>query len=306
MHCDHAQLRILLFGPPTFLKGDQQVRPGIASSTLETLAFLLSNHGRQVSRDTLLDTLWQGRDDARARSALNTTTWRIKNASALAPYIALETSDITISLVCRPGVRLDLYDLEQAVDAAHKLCESGNDLLPLDVRDALVNAVESYTTRFMPTLDSSWVIVERERCRTLYIRGLLMLMHDAAARCDYEAAINWGQKILAKDPYREITQREVMWLYVMNGQRCDALRHYKRYVDTLKREIGLEPLKDTEMLYNLVRKDASCGAPNIKDFRKNRRGLSPQSFAGYLTATNFNRKSIYMSLRSETPAGLSK
>jgi DNA-binding SARP family transcriptional activator len=81
-------------------------------------------------------------------------------------------------------------------------------------------------------------------------------MQDAACRRDYEEALGYGRRILAADPFRERVQCEVMWLYVLNGQRPQALRQFEAFRRQIAREMNVAPMAETRALADYIRRGA--------------------------------------------------
>ena len=82
-------------------------------------------------------------------------------------------------------------------------------------------------------------------------------MRDAAVRGELDNALLFGQEILEIDPFREGTQREVMVLYVRNGQRVRAIRQYRALKTLLQAELKIEPMFETTNLYCRITENQS-------------------------------------------------
>jgi len=65
----------------------------------------------------------------------------------------------------------------------------------------------------------------------------------------YDKGLLYGQKILELDPLREEVQRDMMRLYVANGQRPLAIRQYQMCCNLLAEELGITPMEETQALY---------------------------------------------------------
>ena len=100
------------------------------------------------------------------------------------------------------------------------------------------------------------------------MRGLSILLRDCAARRDYEEALGYGRRILAADPFREQVQCEVMWLYVLNGQRPQALRQFETYRRQIAREMNVAPMAETRALADYVRggQEAAVDFAELRSF----------------------------------------
>ena len=71
----------------------------------------------------------------------------------------------------------------------------------------------------------------------------------------WEAAIGYGQKLLAHDPLLEHVHRSVIRCYLELGARGAAIRQYGSCVECLRKELGIEPMEETMILYRSI-----CGA----------------------------------------------
>jgi DNA-binding SARP family transcriptional activator len=62
-------------------------------------------------------------------------------------------------------------------------------------------------------------------------------------------ALTYGQKILAADPLREDVHRQMMRMYMRNGQRSLAVKQYNTCFESLKAELGIPPMPETQELF---------------------------------------------------------
>lgn len=243
---------VTLFGSLSIRAADGRWRTSLSGSAGEVFAYLVTNAGRGVRRERLADLFWTEAEPARARAALNTAVWRINKAIARLKGIQLRSASDQLMLETSPETRIDARLLEAAVRAAGG--PDRNEPLDADVRAALAEAADDYKGPFLDGSASDWAIVERERLNALHLRGLGLLMQDAAARRDYEEALGYGRRILATDPFRERVQCEVMWLYVLNGQRPQALRQFEAFRRQIAREMNVAPMAETRALADYIRR----------------------------------------------------
>ena len=242
---------VTLFGSLSIRAADGGWRTSLSGSAGEVFAYLVTNSGRGVRRERLADLFWTEAEPARARAALNTAVWRINKAIARLKGIQLRSASDQLMLETSPETRIDARLLEAAVRAAGGPDRSE----PLDpeVRAALAEAADDQKGPFLDGSASDWAIVERERLNALHLRGLGLLMQDAACRRDFEEALGYGRRILAADPFRERVQCEVMWLYVLNGQRPQALRQFEAFRRQIAREMNVAPMAETRALADYIR-----------------------------------------------------
>jgi DNA-binding SARP family transcriptional activator len=79
-------------------------------------------------------------------------------------------------------------------------------------------------------------------------------MHWHSSERRYEEALEIGRALVADDPTREALQCSVLWLYVLNGQRGQALRHYDQFRRWLNSDLGIEPMPETQALHDYIRR----------------------------------------------------
>ncbi len=101
-------------------------------------------------------------------------------------------------------------------------------------------------------LFEEWVLVWRERLRTIALRALYETMTYHSARGEYTSALRCAEQLLHLDPWREEVHREMMHLLTLTGQRSAALRQYETCRRLLQEEFGIEPMDETTALYKRI------------------------------------------------------
>jgi DNA-binding SARP family transcriptional activator len=119
-------------------------------------------------------------------------------------------------------------------------------------------AVESYAGPFLDGDDADWVLEERERLHSLFVRMASELVSSYGAAERYEEAIAAARRIIAADPFRESIFRKLAVLLVLNGQRAEALRHYDRWSALFRRDLGIDPMPQTFRLIEEIRSGRIC------------------------------------------------
>lgn len=141
-------------------------------------------------------------------------------------------------------------------DAFEDAIAEGNRHLPHDKKEAIVHfhrALALYRGDFLPERRyEDWTSAERERLQVLAL-GLMttlarLLLTDAPLE-----TIRLTEQVLSIDPVWEDAYRLQMRAYVAQGNRPLALRTYQRCVDVLAAELALDPLPETQALFNEIR-----------------------------------------------------
>ena len=271
----------------------------LAGATRELFAFLLNAKSRQVRRDMLLDLFWEDADIATARGAFNTAIWRINKLLKSLSGLAIASTAETVLLEAEPDVLIDAMNLEAAVRHLPRLSpDDGANLREAD-RDKLVHAVDDYAGPFLDGCDSDWALVEREKFFNLYLRASGSdARRRPAPRLRGSARVRTA--ILAADPFREQVQCEVMWLYVLSGQRVRALNQYRGYEALLARQLKIMPMAETRALFDYIRADMG-GNPIPSDGQHERRpnnaAASREPIGRVTTAIERSRRAGYQTVQ---------
>jgi DNA-binding SARP family transcriptional activator len=296
--------QVCLFGGMTLRLEDGSIVPSsLGQRAHELFAYLTLYEGMLHRREKLAELVWPDKGNQRSRSCLNTTIWRIHallDSAGLNEHILLDrAAPASIKLEFSPQVQVDCRSLQEHVRQC-ELAVRDNGGLTDGERQALRSDTDQYAGVFLEGHDSDWVLRERERLHCLYIRGLTLLMHDLSREARYEEALECGKAILAHDEMREVVQREVMWLYVMNGQRGDAVAQYRKFRARVKQELGIEPMSETTALYQHILSDNDSMALQRSDGDMSRPDIA--TVCDFLRQCARNRASMYLALVRRGPS----
>lgn len=215
---------------------------GFVSQKARALLAYLALNPRPHTRDTLAGLLWGEIPQPRANGNLRVA---LSNMHTLFPeYLCIERRTVAFDVACP-------YWLD--VTAFETLLAAG-DLTSLQRATALYRGplLEGFYLHAAPAFEE-WLQVERERLHQAQLQALHRLVQCYAGRGEYLAAIEVAGQLLALDPWREETHRELMRLLALTGQRGAALAQYERCRRLLHDELGLEPLAETTVLYARIR-----------------------------------------------------
>jgi DNA-binding SARP family transcriptional activator len=247
-----AELRIHFFGRFQLFLG-RRVLPDFPTQRAKALfAILVLQAGQVRPRAQLMDALWPEVDESHARKCLSTELWRIRSllkAGGLHPERLIIASRDGAMFDDKAPHWLDVQAFERALATISNTPPER--LIPQQVR-ALRAAVDLYRGEMLEGVYDDWCLLHREALATQYLRALEMLMRWHFAGGQWEAAIAYGQKLLAHDPLLEHIHRRIMRCYVELGIRSAAIRQYGSCVERLHRELGIEPMKETVILYRSI------------------------------------------------------
>jgi DNA-binding SARP family transcriptional activator len=214
------------------------------------LAYLLLYRQRCHPREVLTELFWPEYDPEKARRCLNTALWRLRRL--LEPPGGCQETYLITTPAGHVGFNgdsnywLDVEAFEQPVSRIQT-----RSVLALETADAraIEHALPLYTGELLEGFYNDWVLHERERLRALHLDYLARLMHYYRDQGDYIQSLDYGRQILAHDPLREEIHREMIRLYLENGQRALAARQYELCAKALSDELGISPTKEMQRLH---------------------------------------------------------
>jgi DNA-binding SARP family transcriptional activator len=245
-------LSVKMLGGLAFYHDGRRTGAALGSSGRLLAAYLVEFPGRIHRRERLAELFWRDLDPDRSRAALNTALWRVRK------LLADERAGEADSPLFTSGSEVVFESAERLSVDTHRFDGSAQTALVANSTvaransQALEDAAAGYAGSFLEGDDSVWVIAERERLHSLYVRCLNEMIRVYFTEGRYENAITAARRILAVDPFRESVQRSVALLLVLNGQRAQAIQELRRWSDDIKREVGVGPMPETAKLENAI------------------------------------------------------
>src|SRR5262245_54293250 len=206
-------------------------------------AYLALAPGQSHSRAKLAGLLWGDRGEEQARNSLRQALFVIRQPLAAAGRECLAIGTDT--------VKLDLTTIDVDVVAFRRLATQGT-------TGALQEAAALYGGDLLEGLNvpeatfERWLMAERTRLHELALTVLGQLLARQVDTGAPEEGIETALRVLALDPLQEPAHRALMRIHALQGRRGAALRQYQLCVDTLWRELRIEPEADTKHLYQEI------------------------------------------------------
>ncbi|MFN8475303.1 MAG: BTAD domain-containing putative transcriptional regulator [Anaerolineae bacterium] len=255
-------LRIALLGGLTVAHEGISAPLKITRTGQTLLAYMLINGYRQHSRDVLADLLWGEQSQAQAQRCLSTALWRLRRE--LEPpgvprgtYLTTSASgDIGFNWESNHWFDVETFESQLSLALARPL-----DQMEQADADRIEAGLSLYRGDCLEGFYDHWALARREHLFCLYMNGLTRLMRFHARIGRYETSLRYGLKALQHDPLREETQREVMRLYWMTGQRSQAMRQYESCRTLLESELGIAPMEETQALFHQISLEPADPAP---------------------------------------------
>ena len=225
-----SSLQFHFLGRPQFTRDGQFVELS-SGKAVGMLAYLATRRTPQP-RDHLLGLFWPESAPDAARKNLRNTLWALRK---LLGDDAIDTANDLLALAS--SAQVDVAEFEQAASTPSPAA--------LDLyRGPFLNGVNVTDA---PDFEV-WLTAERDRLSQLYLRSIATHIHAQRVAGNWQAVVDLANRALAQDNLQEPMHRALMEAYARLGQRAEALHQYDRLVETLSRELGVEPLPETESL----------------------------------------------------------
>jgi DNA-binding SARP family transcriptional activator len=247
-------LSVRMLGVFSISVDGERLAEDVGPAGRQLCGYLFEFMGRVHRRERLADQFWGHLDPDRARAALNTALWRLRKLLSRDPKsqggqnLRSYGSEIVLEPAC--WLDVDTHCFDAAMKDLFDPRGSGQVSSRLPVIEA---AIDSYAGPFLDGEDADWILEERERLHSLYVRAASELVSIYGLADRHEEAIATARRVIVADPFRESTFRKLAILLVLNGQRGDALRQYERWSAMFRRELGIEPMPKTLRLAEEIR-----------------------------------------------------
>ena len=252
-------LKISLLGIVRVAHHGVPTQTGMGRAVKGLLGYLTLFRHRFHAREVLAGLFWGESREARARSSLSTTLWRLRKilepGSIPAGAYLVSTPTGEIGFNQNSDHWIDVETFEERIKSSLAI---PYDSLEADEVNRLEGALYLYTGELLEGFYDEWALRERERLRSLYIKGQIHLLHHYNHHAAWSQGLGCARNILNLDPLREEIHRERMRLYVKNGQRALALKQYEKCRDTLASELDVLPMEETQILYARI-SQKTCG-----------------------------------------------
>ncbi len=212
--------------------------PRAKAKTLVKLLALQTD--RSLHREQVLDTLWGHLKPkaaaANLRKNLHYLRTELRNGSRQ-PELIESSGDL---LVLLPDVRLDIDAYRELAQRAR---ETRTDPLLYE------RALELYAGPLLPDdLYEEWAAATRDELAALYAELLAELEQLYETTGCLELAKERADQLVLADPLDEASQRCLIRLLALSGDREGALRQLESCRSALREELGVEPDEETEAL----------------------------------------------------------
>jgi PAS domain S-box-containing protein len=223
------------------------------------LKYLVTQLDRPVHRERILECLWPDVDEKRGWGRLKVTMYYLR--SQLRAAGAGEDAVRTVGdayLLRRDAVWVDAENFEKLVAEGRALQGKGRGDEALRCYDEAHFLYRG--DYFEQDAFADWCAEERERLGEIYMEMLTRKAECHAERGEYAEAAQVCRKGLVHDPCRESFHRALMQYLVRLGRADWAIAQFRHCQAVLAREFGVEPMPETQRLYEKILGEENAGA----------------------------------------------
>lgn len=266
-------LRIFTFGRFGIVAGNKAlaVESWTRKQALTLVKYLVTHSGKEVHRERLMECLWPGEDEDRARDRLKVVMYflrhQIRRAGVKKEIITTTSKGYAL---CRGTVWVD-------AEHFHQLAKEGVFLERRNERDKALRCYQE--ARFLYRGDyleedvyADWCAQEREHLRESFLDVLVRIARICIEQGRVSEAMEACREALVREPCRESFHRMLMTCMARSGHYDEALAQYRRCVSILARELGVAPMPETQHLYQ----DIHARTTSITHARKTVEKQNPQ------------------------------
>lgn len=194
------------------------------SKARELYAYLLKEHDRFTSKETLIDTLWPGTDPAKANTQLYTTIYQIRKLMNNLPlHHHIMKSDI--------GYTLNISDTTIDTEEWEKHLSKLPPLSPSTYGEHS-RLFRDYKDHYFAEYGYLWAESERVRLSQLWLEHAYRLIRFLIQEKSYTQALDICQRIAKIEPDEERTMKYEITLFNKMGNVEGAIRAYEHYKES--------------------------------------------------------------------------
>ncbi|WP_077324439.1 BTAD domain-containing putative transcriptional regulator [Virgibacillus siamensis] len=228
----------------------------------ELFEYFITNRKTLMPKEEIFHALWPDQDEDSANKLFKVTFNAL--LKALEPdrkprqeSFFIQRNGSSYGLNADSGYKLDCVMFEKGVLSGIEESD------PKHAKELLERTLALYQGSYLADVRyADWCMTERERLQLIYLRGCEKMAQVTIRLHEFNACIEWCEKILKLDPAWEEAYRLLMYSYYQNNNRPQAIRWYEKCAVMLDRELGIEPMEPTKELYEMIIKSEDLNTIN--------------------------------------------
>ena len=243
-----GRFSIARYGEPLSFTPKSSKRP------LELLKVLIAHGGRQVSQETLIETLWPDSEGDAAAQSLYTTTHRLRKLVS-EHGIVMQEGRLSIDARYIWVDSLAFLRIAGRLQDCLMMSEQAGQTDLAEIEKLGAQFYQLYKGGFMGQGEPRATYVPmQERLHLRFLKLTEMLGHYWQQRGDLDKSIACFEGALEIDPVAEEFYQALMQSYQQSGRAADAVSLYQRCRKNLSSRLGVSPSKATVDIYQGIKK----------------------------------------------------
>ncbi len=237
----HAALEVRALGQSCVFKDGVEVSQTTWGSQRPRELFFFLVDRAPIARDVVLNTFWPEKPAAKAVNNLYQAMFRIRRALGY-DVVTLEQGECRLSSVVAFTYDARRFEAEAQQALALRL----GDLRRLEL---LESAAALYIGEYLADLSVEWAAERRRSLCDLYVLVLREYADILMNLTRYNEARQALARALDVEPLRDDIHEKMLNCLAAMGRRHEVVDHYRRYRDTLRSELGIDPPTEMRALY---------------------------------------------------------
>jgi two-component SAPR family response regulator len=213
------------------------------TQTARDLLFFILSHPEGLTKEMIGLVFWQDASPAELRLRFKNVVYRLRHAAGRDVIVYQDE-------YYRFNSAIDYeYDVEIFQKEAAQIQQVEDIQLKIQHSKA---AIQAYRGPYLPEVEETWVIMERERLYQIYMDTLLKLAGYYLETRQHDAALEICLEALREDPCLEAAHRSAMRIHAAIGNRAAVLRQYELCRQALLAEFDAAPSPQTDQLFAIL------------------------------------------------------
>lgn len=247
---EHNGLHIKLLGGFRLSYKGEQVTSVTSRRLQELIAYLVINRNETISRQYLSFLFWPESTEKQALANLRNLLYKLrKNLPEAERYLRIDFTTLQWNL--KSNCTFDVGEFENYLQKAQNCREPDQQI------EYLRKAVTHYEGPLLPECYKEWIEQPRQQLQWAYddvLKDLINLLKDERKIAE---AIQVAKKRVEFDDLNERAWRELLQLQIRHNNHSGALKTYKNCAEVLRRELDVEPSKETKQIYQRLHNDSN-------------------------------------------------
>ncbi len=207
----------------------------------EFFKFIISNRGRSVHGDTIIESLWPEQDYNDSRNSLHSMIYRLRqlidNNCNTTEESSIRFSAGTYSWNENTDCWLDSVYFEKLYEAARHISRSD----PKQAIELYMGAVDMYRGDYLPELTyTEWTIPLRNYYHRLYVSAVQEVVNLLESSGSYEKVIEVCEKAIQLEFYKEEIHAAYLLALIKTGSITQARSHLEYASSVFQKEMGID------------------------------------------------------------------